>query len=182
MPAFVQTHTNALSSVCLVSVVRTVAVANSTKSMNDPTCMISHLRQLVSGNTRSDGMYRELHTPIHLDTSNTGIICACFPMLKLLVTQIFPHLFRSTGKGSSAHPYSNSYALNSHTSRSNHPLSHNIKPLSAMAGNKEHELYIGDTGEEIMLSEDTIISSSSDLAESALDASDLAAAKEQIRT
>ena len=46
--------------------------------------------------------------------ANTGIICACLPMLKVPLTIIFPRIFRATSKDQSDRPSKDSHQLDSH--------------------------------------------------------------------
>ncbi|MCJ1469421.1 hypothetical protein MMC07_008054 [Pseudocyphellaria aurata] len=72
--------------VCVTSIVRVIAVANSTKNKADTTW------SFISRSTWT------------LLEANTGIICACLPTLKKPITMLFPRMFRGSSKGSSSTP------------------------------------------------------------------------------
>lgn len=84
--------------------------------------------------------------------ANTGIICACLPMLKQPLTIIFPRLFRGTTKDQSDRPSKDSHQLDSHPNSKtwvspDGTIVNSVK-TSVTAGAPSKSPYKGDEDEE----------------------------------
>ncbi len=80
--------------------------------------------------------------------ANTGIICACLPMLKEPLTTLLARLFRGTTKGSTARPSRNSYHLNSHPTANTWVSSDGTVMSSVTAGQQKLGPHARDSEEE----------------------------------
>jgi hypothetical protein len=107
---------NAFDSVCATTIVRTTTLARSSKA-GDPTCKRRHPFPLFIDSTHGFSGAPLPATVWSVVEANTGIICACLPMIKGLVFSIFPAL--SSSSRTEIDENSLTHKRQSHQSRSN---------------------------------------------------------------
>lgn len=138
-------------SVCATSIVRVIAVANSTKNKSDITCITFGIDSSLTLTNQMAGSFipRGVWTLIE---ANTGIICACLPMLKQPLTIIFPRMFRGSTKDQSDRPSKDSHQLDSHPNTNtwvspDGTIINSVK-TSVTAGGPKKFPYKGDVDDE----------------------------------